>query len=210
MELPAICFSGASEVGKTALILRLLPLFKRDGLKVAIVKDCPHGFDIKGKDSWKFSSYGSQGVLLLSPKETMLLSPVKSKPLPLILEHYFSDFDLILLEGFSKEKEIKKINVLRKGIGEEITISGKELIGVIADFPVKTEKPFFLFDDTEGIYNFICQEIKKERKETFLEINGRPVYTNRFVEGILKNILMGGLSSLKLENKDIRDIKIRL
>ena len=66
---------GKSGSGKTTLILKLLTELNRRQYKVAVAKNCPHGFelDIKGKDSWKFANLGGKGVFLSSGNKIALL-----------------------------------------------------------------------------------------------------------------------------------------
>ena len=148
---------GKSDSGKTTLILKLLPELKRIGKKVAVAKHCPHGFDldIEGKDSWKFTKAGGEGIFLSSDDGEAVLRPrgsslsIKEK-----LQNYFSDFDIVLMEGYNNEPGIKKIQIIRKGIGK-MDSPLDEIIAYISDMPLNKDKPVYNLNDISGIISFL-------------------------------------------------------
>jgi len=148
---------GKSDSGKTTLILKLLPELKRRGYKVAVAKHCPCGFDldIEGKDSYKFSQAGGVGTFLSSEEEIALLRPREGlSNLKEKLQNYFSDFDLVLMEGYNNEPGIKKIQIIRSGI-REMDSPLDEIIAYISDMPLDKDKPVYNLDDISGIISFI-------------------------------------------------------
>ncbi|MFC1508145.1 molybdopterin-guanine dinucleotide biosynthesis protein B [Candidatus Omnitrophota bacterium] len=148
---------GKSDSGKTTLILKLLKEFKKLGNKVAVAKHCPHGFDldIEGKDSWRFSNAGSEGTFLTSHDQIALIRPkgislnMKNK-----LEDYFSDFDIVLMEGYNDATGIKKIQIIRRVIGGQTDYSD-DTIAYLSDISLDTDKPIYSPDDIKGIISFI-------------------------------------------------------
>jgi len=158
---------GKSDTGKTTLILRLIPELIKRGYRVGAVKNCPHGFDMdrEGKDSWKFCQKGSEAVLLTSPDKLSLIRRIdkeKEKDIPKLLSLFFYDLDIVLVEGFSKLREIKKIELLRKGISEKMDPSLNEVIAVVSDVEIKTDKPLFKPDEIDKIVDFMEKTIEKE------------------------------------------------
>lgn len=148
---------GKSDSGKTTLILKLLPELKRRGYKVAVAKHCPCGFDldIEGKDSYKFSQAGGVGTFLSSEEAIALLRPREGlSNLKEKLQNYFSDFDLVLMEGYNNEPGIKKIQIIRSGI-REMDSPLDEIIAYISDMPLSKDKPVYNLDDISGIISFI-------------------------------------------------------
>ncbi len=142
-----ISIVGKSDSGKTTLILKLIPELKKRGHRVAVAKHCPHGFDldIEGKDSWKFTQAGGEGILLTSPGSLALLRPEKN-PLNNVeerLQNYFSDIDIVLMEGYNDESGIKKIEIIRRG-------TGRKVMGYL-----DAEKKIFNPDDISAIADFI-------------------------------------------------------
>ncbi|NHJ41377.1 MAG: hypothetical protein FK731_15205 [Asgard group archaeon] len=55
-----------------------------------------------------------------------------------------------------------------------------------------------------------CYVIENENKDVILEINNEHVACNPFVQTIIKNIMMGFLSSLKIEVESIKEANIKI
>ena len=53
--LPLIGFAAFSGTGKTTLLLKLVPILKRQGMRLTVVKHAHHSFDMDypGKDSYR-------------------------------------------------------------------------------------------------------------------------------------------------------------
>jgi len=153
---------GEPDSGKTRLILKLLPELKRKGHRVAVAKHCPHGFDldIEGKDSYRFSQAGGEGIFLSSNENIALLRPggalfnLKEK-----MQDYFSDFDIVLMEGYNNLSGIRKMQVIRSSTGQK-ALSYDEIIVYISDVALNTDRPVYNPDDISGIVSFI-ESLKK-------------------------------------------------
>lgn len=156
---------GKSDSGKTTLILKLLPELKRRGKRIAVAKHCPCGFDldVKGKDSWKFTQAGGEGTFLSSQETIALLRPREGlSNLKERLQNYFSDFDLVLMEGYNNEAGINKIQIIRSGIGE-VDSPLDEIIAYISDMSLDKDKPVYHPDDISAIASFI-ETLKDQEK----------------------------------------------
>jgi molybdopterin-guanine dinucleotide biosynthesis protein B len=59
-KVPVLGFAAYSGTGKTTLLVKLLPLMKLQGLRVATIKQTHHDFEIDkpGKDSYECSMSG--------------------------------------------------------------------------------------------------------------------------------------------------------
>jgi molybdopterin-guanine dinucleotide biosynthesis protein B len=166
-----IAITGKSDAGKTSLIKGLIPEMKRRGYKVAVVKNCPHGFDldIAGKDSWHFAKAGAEGILLQSPLELGLIRTKNNTVgnLNELAKYYLADFDLVLAEGFAQDTSTRKIEVLRKGISEELEAPLESLVAIVTDFAFSTDKPTFnhtqLFELADFVEKFIEENGGEER-----------------------------------------------
>jgi len=162
-----IAVTGKSDAGKTYLINRLIPQMKSRGYRVAAVKYCPHGFDldIEGKDSWNFTEAGAEGILLQSPSGLGLIRP-KSKAagsLNEVVEYYFADFDLVLAEGFVHDTSTRRIEILRRGISEELESPLEKLVAIVANFAVPIDKPVFDPIELSELADFIEKVIKENK-----------------------------------------------
>ncbi len=137
MKIPQIfLFSGLSETGKTRMITALIPKLLADGYKVGVTKSRPHKFDID-------KEAGANGILLYSPEQTTLFCPTVKTNLRNLAQQYFSDYDIVFAEGFSKEDNVNKIAFLRKGVSENLQLPLSNLIAVVSDYPYTANVPVF-------------------------------------------------------------------
>lgn len=209
-----VCMVGSSGAGKTTLIERLLRELSRRKYRVAAVKHCPQGFDMdaEGKDSWRFTQAGASGVFLTSPGRVGLIEDMESVPgLKSIAEHYFPSFDIVLGEGFSEDKEVAKIVVLRKGVSDYVKSPQDDILALVSDFEIKADKPVFNPDDVSGIADFIEQLLVGEsgaEASVTLIINKKPVPLNAYVQSVIKKVIMGIIDTLKREDEKLKQIDV--
>lgn len=209
-----ISIVGNTDAGKTTLIEHLLRELSRRKHRVATAKHCPHGFnlDVEGKDTWRFTEAGARGVFLTSPGLVGLIEEKEPVPsLRNIAEHYFPDLDIVLGEGFSQEKEVRKILVLREGVSKRVPYPQGDILALVSDFKIKADKPVFKPDDVSGIANFVEQLlIQEDRMETSvtLIINKKPVPLNPFVQSVFKNVIVGIIGALKREDEKLKQIEV--
>ncbi len=209
-----IAMVGDSGAGKTTLIERLLKELTGRKYRVAVVKHCPHGFalDVEGKDSWRFMQAGASGVFLTSPGRVGLIEEIEPVPgLKSIAEHYFSSFDIVLGEGFSEEKEVAKIVILRKGDSEQVQSPQDDILALVSDFEIKADKPVFNPDDVSGIADFIGQLLvgdSEAKSSVTLIINEKPVRLNPFVQSVIRKVIMGIVDILKREDEELKQIDV--
>ena len=211
---------GRSDAGKTTLILRLIPELTKRGYRVGTVKNCPHGFEIdrKGKDSYRFSKKGSKGILLTSPgRATFIRNVGKEENGDIIrtIAWLFHDFDIVLVEGFSEEERLRRIEVLRKQVSEKIISCPERLIAVVSDMDIKTNKPIFKPDEISEIVNFLEEAMKEEKKEykesVEVIVNGERLFLNSFLQDMVRSLTSAMVSPLRRKNKeDIKEIVIKI
>ncbi|MCX7966436.1 MAG: molybdopterin-guanine dinucleotide biosynthesis protein B [Syntrophorhabdaceae bacterium] len=159
MKIPSIiAIVGTSKVGKTTLIERLIPKFKEKGIEVAVIKHHPHDFDIDipGKDTHRLKTAGAKTTIISSPKKIAMVSDVKKEIMPYeIVKKFIDDVDLVIVEGYKREK-IPKIEVFRnKRDAKPVCANDPHLIAFATDKHFPSDKPVFLLNDVEGIAQFI-------------------------------------------------------
>ena len=128
-----IAISGVKNSGKTTLIERISPKLNNEGLKVATVKHDGHDFDadIEGTDTFKHRKAGAYGTAILSKNKFMVIKEQKNTQEEELIS-YFSDCDVILLEGF-KFSDYPKIEIVRKGNSSESVCKKETLLGIVSD-----------------------------------------------------------------------------
>ncbi len=90
---------GSSGSGKTTLIEKIVPELVKLGYKVAVVKHAHKGFelDVKGKDSQRIFDTGADVAVVTEEKVAIFRRTSFQEVLDL-----FQNYDIVLLEGFSK------------------------------------------------------------------------------------------------------------
>jgi molybdopterin-guanine dinucleotide biosynthesis protein B len=193
-------FVGSSDSGKTLILRKLIGELKRREYAVSVIKHCAHGFDLEGqgKDTAQLMEAGSDSVWMYSPDGMAGFQQKESEvDVEKISRKYLQCSDFILVEGAKSEKDIKKIEVLRKGVSEKILCSPEELIAVVSDFDVKRDIPVFHPEDIGKIADFMENYPHEEEPQIWLDIDGVHVPMNPFVQKIFNNTLMGMIHSLE-------------
>jgi len=156
--------AGWSGSGKTSLIIRLIPEFKRRGVAVSTVKHAHHRFDIDqpGKDSYRHREAGAHEVLVSSGQRWALMHEVADDQdwsLDTLLAR-MAPVDLVLAEGF-KFGAHRKIEVHRSDLGKPLLCdSNPGFVAAVGDRqPDAVTLPWFDRDDIVGLADFISEEI---------------------------------------------------
>ncbi|MHC3130335.1 MAG: molybdopterin-guanine dinucleotide biosynthesis protein B [Candidatus Bathyarchaeota archaeon] len=208
--LPVVSIVGKTGSGKTQLIERLIPEFKRRGYRVATVKHSPGGMEVDkpGKDSWRFAEAGSDAVVVSSPDKLACIKTVDHDSSIEEIWHLIgTDFDLVLFEGFKKGKA-PKIEAYRKELREDLLCPAEVLSAIVTDEVLDINVPQFPPSDTQAIADFIEKiSIFQAKSTTSLFINGKQVFIKPFVKDIIAKALLAMVSTLKgvgeIKNLDI-------
>lgn len=156
-------FAGYSGAGKTTLIEQLIPLFVADGLRVSLIKQSHHDFEIDqpGKDSHRHRMAGCSEVLLTSPHRWALMHELRGAAEPSLADHtdHMSPCDLLLVEGF-KHEAIPKLEVYRAVNGKPLLFPGDaHIVALASDVPVDCALPRLELNDVRGIHDFILKHV---------------------------------------------------
>ena len=153
--------AGYSGSGKTTLIEKLIPVLKRDGLRVAVIKHDAHDFDMdkEGKDTFRFTEAGADVVMISSESKSAVLSADKTGLDEMADDAVWRGANIVLVEGY-KHADIPKLFLLTERTGYSIPEGITECIGVVTD---KKREQFFCPDiskifninDAEGIAKWI-------------------------------------------------------
>jgi molybdopterin-guanine dinucleotide biosynthesis protein B len=134
--------------------------------------------------------YSSDGLAILQQKKANL--DVRQ-----ISRAYLECGDFILVEGSRSDKTLKKIEVLRKGVSENIVCSQEELIAVVSDFDIGKDIPVFHPEEIKKIADFLENHPQEKGPQINLSIDSVSVPMNAFVQSIFSNTLLGMISSLE-------------
>ncbi|CAN2042556.1 molybdopterin-guanine dinucleotide biosynthesis adapter protein [Candidatus Magnetomoraceae bacterium gMMP-15] len=159
---PVISIVGKSNSGKTTLLSKLIPVLKKRGYRIGVIKHSSHNIiiDHKGKDSWIHKQAGADGVAVYSDKNIALFKDINPiQTLDHIVENYFKDMELIFTEGFKREDK-PKIEVFRIETHKEPLCLNNDnnLIAFVSETNFDSNVPHFGLDDVETLANFIEQK----------------------------------------------------
>lgn len=136
---PVLGFAANSATGKTTLLKKLLPLMKQRGLRVAIIKQTHHDFEIDrpGKDSYELRKAGANQMLIASEKRSALITEYDepaAEGLPALVNQLdLKNIDLVLVEGF-KSQPFAKIELHRAATGNRLLFpEDNSIIAVASD-----------------------------------------------------------------------------
>ena len=161
---PVLGFAAYSGTGKTTLLVKLLPLMKQQGLRVAMIKHTHHDFDIDkpGKDSFELRKAGANQVLVASDKRSALMTEYEEQAEPdlgeLIENLDLDKLDLVLVEGF-RHLPFTKIELHRPSIGKKLIFpEDKSIVAIASDENLETgHLPLLNLNVPEEIADFIMR-----------------------------------------------------
>jgi len=162
---PIVSIVGQSESGKTTLIEKVIPLLTQRGYRIGTIKHTHHAVDIdrSGKDSARHRTAGAETVTLASPGRIAMCKATSSETLDGLIR-YFEDVDLLITEGYKREKK-PKIEVLRAAVGSELLCRDDPgLVAVATDADLDVHVPVFRLDDPAAIAEFIEQRFLASRR----------------------------------------------
>jgi molybdopterin-guanine dinucleotide biosynthesis protein B len=161
-----IGLAGWSGSGKTTLITKLIPRLIARGVSVSTLKHAHHGFDMDqpGKDSFMHRAAGATEVIISSAKRWALLHELREEP-----EWNLSDLvaklspvDLILVEGFKRDRQVPKVEVHRVANGKPLLYPEDDSIAAIAcDSPLPDAPiPFVDLNDIDRIADVLLEHAR--------------------------------------------------
>ena len=162
-SIPVLGFAAFSGSGKTTLLEKLIPILRRRGIRLALVKHSHHDFEMDrpGKDSDRLRRAGAGQVLLASKYRTAWIREGDGETEPdlgELLQHLDTrELDLVLVEGF-REAPIAKIEIHRPSLEKPLLCTGdSHIIALAADEAPRQELPVpvLMLDDTESIADFV-------------------------------------------------------
>ncbi len=172
-NIPVLGFAAYSGTGKTTLLVKLLPLMKLQGLRVAMIKHTHHDFDIDqpGKDSYELRKAGANQVLLASDKRSALLTEYDKQSEPdikqLVEQLDLKNLDLVLVEGF-RHLPFAKIELHRPATAKSLLFTeDPSIIAVASDEDIETgDLPLLNLNAVEEVAGFINRWLDNQAGKT--------------------------------------------
>jgi molybdopterin-guanine dinucleotide biosynthesis adapter protein len=106
-DVTIISVVGKQNAGKTTLIKELIPRLKKRGYRVGTLKYSIREFEIdhEGKDTYKYFCSGADTVAISSQDKVAVIKRVENSPqISEIVERYFNDVSVMLVEGYRSEE----------------------------------------------------------------------------------------------------------
>jgi molybdopterin-guanine dinucleotide biosynthesis protein B len=159
---PVLAIIGKKNCGKTTLIEKLIPELIDLGFRIGTIKH-HHGtisMDQPGKDTWRHKQAGAHTVVLSSPAGLGVIRDTPGEiPVSELVEHYFSDVDLVLTEGYKKEK-LPKIEIFRSTVhAEPLPNPGEDIIAIMSDVELARKIPCFRLTETRQLAKFLVERL---------------------------------------------------
>jgi molybdopterin-guanine dinucleotide biosynthesis protein MobB len=168
--VPMIGFAAFSGTGKTTLLLKLLPLLKQAGLRVAVVKHAHHTFEMDqpGKDSYRLREAGADEMLVAARCRIGFVRECKDSSAEPRLSEAVSllepgRLDLVLVEGFKREP-IPKIELHRASLGRPLLFPrDPNIVAIACDSDELAHEPLHIpklsIDRPNQIASFILDRV---------------------------------------------------
>ncbi len=173
--IPLIGFAAYSGTGKTTLLLKLLPLLKGRGLRIAVVKHAHHTFDMDypGKDSYRLRTAGADEMLVASRcRMAWVRECGDNREEPSLRDALAmldpARIDLVLVEGF-KHEPYPKIELHRAALRKPLLFPDDPHIVAIATDGGRLQRdpgvlPQLSIDRPDEIVDFVLERIGHSRR----------------------------------------------
>jgi len=193
---------GSSGSGKTRLIEKIIAELKRRGRRTAVLKHCPHGFDldVKGKDSARFLEAGAEAVGLVSPDRAAFIHGREGESdLALLAGEQFLRADVVLIEGGKGARGYPKILVLAEGepLGKDLGLEDVEAVVSFGKQP--WSRRVFAPGEVSAMADFIDRHEPGPSVSASVtaEVDGTAVPLNPFVQKVFEQVVLGLVTALK-------------
>lgn len=217
---------GRKNTGKTSLTVKVIEELTRRGYNVASIKHSHHTMEMdkENTDTWKHKQAGSKVVVGIGSTTFFNVRREMDLNRLLFLIRYMDDIDFVVIEGFKKYnypkiitspdvrdeytiKEVDSFSIDEKGVKELVDLIEKRGHDIVDT----------LFANNCGFNNgeAIASEIRKgnltvedlDNVKSYMSIDGHVIGLNRFVSDYLKQTVLGVVSTLNLDDYDVKTIE---
>jgi molybdopterin-guanine dinucleotide biosynthesis protein B len=215
--IPVIAVVGSRHSGKTAAVETIVKELTKKGYRVATAKHI-HGpnftIDTEGRDTWRHAKAGAHITIAVAAKELTTIRKTDTARLTLsdLTKNCEDNTDVIIIEGFrelvAKDTTVPKIvTVKNKNEIDEAAKFFKPILAFVGEIPEAEERKISIISITKQTPKLIeiidkrINPIITKRREittaTSIEINGKPLPLNPYVQKVTRNVVLAILSTLK-------------
>jgi len=116
----------------------------------------------------------------------------------------------LLIEGGKDLPGLMKLEVVPKGSSERTVIPPSELLAVVSEEKISSEKPVFPVGQVRELADFLFAHLENATPRVALEIDGKDIGLNPFVQGFIESTVRGMLGSLKDVEQNPKRIALKL
>jgi molybdopterin-guanine dinucleotide biosynthesis protein B len=215
--MPIVAVVGSRHSGKTATVETIVRELTKKGYRVATAKHI-HGanftIDTEGRDTWRHAKAGAHITIAVAAKELTTIRKTDTTKLTLsdITKNCEDNTDVIIIEGFreliAQDPTVPKIvTVKNENEVNEAAEFFKPIIAFVGEIPVAEERKIPIINITKQTPKLIetinkrISPIIVERRQTTastnIEINGKQLALNPYVQKVTRNVVLAILSTLK-------------
>jgi molybdopterin-guanine dinucleotide biosynthesis protein B len=194
---------GYKKSGKTTLVEQMIPIIKSKGYKLGVLKYTGEGLpeELEGRDTAKFRAAGAEMVGLCGDDHLSLFKAGGHPALPLerLAAFFFPEADLVLTEGFKKQR-FPKIALLSEGQEENLLAEVQGVVlATVGTKPFRDGLPHFQPGEADRIVEMLEKRFLKERNEPRIRVwlDGKRIPMKDFVQDIIIQGIMGMLGTLR-------------
>lgn len=158
---PVVSFIGWSGVGKTTLLERLIPQLKAHGVRLALLKQDGHEFDVDrpGKDTWRMTQAGADLVAISNRAHAAVFLNRPTSFQELLGQ--VQGVDLVLTEGYH-ELDYPQIEVHRRGFDTLRCLDWGRLTAVVTDEPLPLPEgiPQLGFEELDRLAGLLLERLR--------------------------------------------------
>jgi len=209
---------GSKKSGKTTAVETLVRGLTKRGYKVATVKHIPETdftIDTEGKDTWRHAKAGAHTVMSVAPNELTVIRKVDTTKYSLeqIVTKCEDDVEIMILEGFKKliEQNPTVPKIMAVKTTDEVLEASEHykpiltFVGPIPTEAAKLEIPYVdVLKEPEKLVDLVDEKIaalverkRKHEEKIRIQIDERVLPLNPFVQKIMRNTIVGMISTLK-------------
>jgi len=219
ISTPIIAVVGSRKSGKTTTVETIVRELAKKGYRTATVKHIHEPnftIDAKGKDTWRHAQAGAHIIVGVAAKELATIKKADTTKYTLndITKNCEDNTDIIILEGFrgivaqdptvpkivtikNKDEIMEATQVFKPILAFTGPISKTEMTILKIPYVDVKKKPEKLVEIIEKRVAPIIQK-RRESKETLtININGKMLPLNPYVQKVARNVLFAVVSTLK-------------